>query len=173
MLEISSVYDFDSIYELMETSFPPDERRNSDGQAALFDDEKYRVYTVKDESGKQILGFLAVWEFENLLYIEHFAVSPTLRGNGIGSRMLAELADKTDKKICLEVELPENETAKRRIAFYERNGFKLNKYDYVQPAMEEGKNPVPLYIMTHGGFIDENEFALIRNRLYRYVYKCI
>ncbi len=173
MLKIASVYDFNGIYDLMETSFPSDERRNRVGQAALFDDEKYRVYTVKDERGKQILGFLAIWEFENLLYIEHFAVSPALRGKGLGSRMLAELADKTDKKICLEVELPENETAKRRIAFYERNGFKLNKYDYVQPAMEQGKNPVPLYIMTHGGFIDENEFSLIRDRLYRYVYKCI
>ena len=173
MLEISSIYDFDGIYALMETSFPSDERRKREGQAALFNDEKYRIYTVKDENGKQVLGFLAIWEFEKWVYVEHFAVSPALRGKGLGSRMLAELTALTDKKICLEVELPQTDTAKRRIGFYERNGFKLNRYEYVQPAMEEGKNPVPLYIMTYGCNINETEFNNIREKLYRYVYKVI
>ncbi len=173
MLKISEICDFDDIYTLMETSFPPDERRKCEGQAALFDDEKYRIYTVKDDGGKRVLGFFAIWEFEKWLYIEHFAVSPTQRGKGLGSRMLAELTAMTDKKICLEVELPENEIAERRISFYERNGFKLNRYEYVQPAMEEGKKAVPLYIMTYGGGINETEFNDIRGKLYRYVYKVI
>ena len=61
--------------------------------------------------------------------------------------------------------------AKRRIAFYERNGFFLNKYDYIQPPMSKGKNPVPLLVMTSGGKVSAKRFDEIKKCLYREVYK--
>ncbi|MBR7146301.1 MAG: GNAT family N-acetyltransferase, partial [Oscillospiraceae bacterium] len=52
-----------------------------------------------------------------------FAVREDCRGSGIGSELLDELIGTLPHPICLEVEPPETEIAKRRIAFYERNGF--------------------------------------------------
>ena len=98
-------------------------------------------------------GFLAVWEFESFTYIEHFAVDPVLRNSGTGSAMLQELVRKYQKQICLEVELPEDELTRRRIGFYERNGFVFNEYPYIQPPISKGKSPVPLRIMTYGSAI--------------------
>ena len=53
-------------------------------------------------------------------------------------------------RICLEVELPETEMAARRIGFYERNGFYYNDYFYMQPPIAEGRNAIPLRLMTTG-----------------------
>ncbi|MCI8448180.1 MAG: hypothetical protein HFH30_07230, partial [Eubacterium sp.] len=73
-------------------------------------------------------------------------------------------------RICLEVELPENDLAKRRIRFYERNGFFLNQYPYVQPSISKGRSPIPLLIMTSGQPVSEKIFQEIKSTLYEYVY---
>ena len=77
----------------------------------------------------------------------------------------------TDKDICLEVELPETEKAKRRIAFYERNGFFLNNYEYEQPAYSADKKAVPLLIMTYNKPVSYERFKEIRKELYLHVYE--
>lgn len=166
MLKKIDKTDFDKVYEIMETSFPTDERRRYGEQKALLDNNRYGIYVLNDD----IKAFAAVWEFEKVVFIEHLAVNPMFRNSGIGSDFLQQLGAHFSKMIFLEVELPENEIAKRRIKFYERNGFFLNEYDYVQPSMSEGKNAIPLMIMTSGAKIDECEFEEIKNMLYTHVY---
>ena len=171
MLERIAAEDFESLYRLMVISFPPTERRTKEGQRTLFATEPvYRVYGVKNEKTNSVDAFLAVWELENILFLEHFATAPALRGKGLGSRLLAELANMSEKPLCLEVEPPENDLAKRRIEFYKRNGFFLNEYPYIQPSLAKGQPPIPLLIMTRGKAVDPSSFALIRDELYRTVY---
>lgn len=86
--------------------------------------------------------------------------------------MLQELVRKYQKQICLEVELPEDELTRRRIGFYERNGFVFNEYPYIQPPISKGKSPVPLRVMTYGKGITRQAFEEMRKVLYRRVYKC-
>ena len=74
---------------------------------------------------------------------------------------------------CQTVEPPEGELTRRRIAFYERNGFCLNPYPYAQPSIAEGRAPVPLMIMTYGHQISEEEFIKTRDLLYKEVYHVI
>ena len=105
----------------MEISFPKDEYRNYDKQLSLMDNPAYRIYVMPDMETDDIKAFIAVWEFETIVYIEHFAVNPDHRNNGLGSKILCEIIKIVNKTICLEVELPENELAVRRIGFYERN----------------------------------------------------
>lgn len=170
-MERLTTRDFDEFFAIMEASFPTDERRPYEEQKALFDNPKYEVYARKNE-GKTI-GFLAVWRFDSVLFIEHFAVNPTFRNGGVGAGMLREMVESCESNklpICLEVELPENETACRRIKFYERNGFFYNDYPYVQPPISAGKNPVPLRVMTSGGHIAQDAFEEIRKTLYTEVY---
>ena len=64
--------DFEEVYRIMEQSFPADERRKKEGQQKLLDEEKYELLGVRNEGG--LLAFLAVWEFAEFVFIEHFAV---------------------------------------------------------------------------------------------------
>ena len=128
------------------------------------------IYVNKDDNG-EINAFIALWNFDGFVFIEHFAVSQTVRNCGIGSNILNSVKSITDKIICLEVEIPKGEFEKRRVAFYERNGFFLNEYDYTQPPISQGKNLVPLMIMTSGRKINNCEFENIKQKLYKVVYK--
>lgn len=165
MLQRINETNFPEIYRIMQASFSDDEYRPYDEQLALFEEPEYRIYYMP-------AGFLAVWEFESFIYIEHFAVDPALRNSGTGSAMLQELVKQYQKPICLEVELPEDELTRRRIGFYERNGFVFNEYPYIQPPISKGKSPVPLRVMTYGKGITRQAFEEMRKVLYRRVYKC-
>ena len=184
MLQQINETDFSEIYRIMQASFPDDEYRLYNEQLALFEEPEYRIYYVPvtgwegsgdnshRNSAMHAAGFLAVWEFESFTYIEHFAVDPALRNSGTGSAMLQELVRKYQKQICLEVELPEDELTRRRIGFYERNGFVFNEYPYIQPPISKGKSPVPLRIMTYGSAITQDTFEEMKRVLYQRVYKC-
>lgn len=171
MTEKLQKYEFNQLYELMELSFPKDEYREKADQEKLLDNPVYTVYSQKTDNGG-LKAVICAWDFNDFLYIEHFAVHPEHRNGGIGGNMLKEIVAECGKRVCLEVELPNTEMAKRRISFYQRNGFFLNDYPYVQPAMGKGKKAVPLSIMTTEGRLTEGDFEKIRSTLYREVYGC-
>lgn len=176
--------EFEQVFAIMERSFPLEEYRTYEEQKQLLRDPRYHIYTVhaavdqktendKDENPdthKAIQAFLAVWQLETFTFVEHFASDPALRGRGIGKVVLQEAARLFSGRICLEVELPETDLAKRRIAFYERNGFYLNLYSYVQPPLRKGKKELPLMLMTYGSGVSKEKFEIIRDTLYRDVY---
>lgn len=141
MVELLKFEDFDQMYSIMEQSFPYDEYRGYEGQKQLFENPEYKVFIHRNEETKEIDGFLSAWEFDDILFFEHFAVSSKVRNGGIGGRMLREVLTQVNKLTCLEVELPEGELEKRRISFYERNGFCYNPYPYTQPSIAPGREP--------------------------------
>ena len=162
---------FDQIYALMETSFPLEEYRPYPEQKALLSRPAYGLYAARDDREGNLLGFAAVWEWENFAFIEHIAVNPDYRNGGLGGKLLVQVVALLEKPVCLGVEPPDGGMASRRIGFYQRHDFFLNPYPYTQPAISEGRSPIPLLIMTHGREISEGEFLTIRNRLYRQVYQ--
>ncbi len=167
MIERLDPKEFDAVFDLMERSFPKEEYRPYAGQEALLSDPAYAIYTAKE--GGSILGFAVVWELEDILFLEHLAVAPEHRNSGIGSQLL-EYIRGSAKRVCLEVEPPETELTRRRVGFYERNGFFFNDYPYEQPFLGQGTGPIPLRIMTTGGTITPATFARIRELLYSRVY---
>ena len=171
MLEQLRNEEFDRVYRIMEASFPLDERRPFDEQRALLEDPDYRIYVCKAPAAEEIAAFAAVWNFEPVVFIEHFAVAPQCRNGGLGARMLKELVEQAGKTVCLEVELPGTDLAARRIGFYERNRFFLNPYPYLQPSISKGRSAIPLQIMTSGRPVSEEEFQHIKALLYRRVYR--
>lgn len=154
----------------MELSFPSDEYRTYDEQKALLDIPAYSIYAMYSELNA-IKAFIALWEFNKFIFIEHFAVNPEFRNNGIGAYMLNKLADLYDKTLCLEVEPPDTDLACRRIGFYKRNNFFFNEYPYIQPSISQGKEPIPLFIMTSGNKVGYDTFEQIENTLYEDVYR--
>ena len=93
----------------------------------------------------------------------------------MGSSVLQEVLKKQEGMVCLEVELPENELAARRIRFYRRNGFYLNEFPYIQPPISKGRNSIPLRIMPNPSLNhDYKEYTAmgqeIKSTLYQKVY---
>lgn len=170
MLEIMKDQEFDQVYSLMQKSFPIDEYRPVQEQQKLLQNQNYRIYTVHDTDKTTVRAFLAVWQFFDFTYFEHFAVDTALRGQGMGSMILKEASRLFDRQICLEAELPDTEIAKRRIEFYRRNGYFSNDYFYMQPPISEGRKAVPLMIMTAKSTVTKEQFEKIKAVLYREVY---
>lgn len=168
MLTVLKTSDFNAVYALMEKSFPEDERRPFDEQKVLLNNPVYKIYGLQD--GQTVIAFAAVYQFDTFTFVEHLAVAPSHRNGGLGALILRELGEISTARICLEVEPPETEMAKRRIGFYQRNGFALCPYPYVQPAISKGRTPVPLQIMSTGGVLDEAEFEMVKKVLYERVY---
>ena len=162
--------EFAKVFSILKDSFPRDEYRTYDGQKSLLNNPFYNIYVLPDLEEKNIMAFIAVWQFEGFAYVEHFAVSSQYRNRNLGSQILNKITKVLSCPLCLEVELPETDTAKRRIEFYKRNGFFFNDYTYFQPPFHKGKDPLPLAIMTYKESISKDEFEKIKAVLYREVY---
>ena len=115
------------------------------------------------------LGLLTTWHFEDFIYIEHFAIDPTLRSQGYGSEALKAFIHEHGKPIVLEAEPPTDALSIRRIKFYERIGLTLYDFPYMQPAYTEDSNPVELRLM---GTLDTNAtpLTLVSDTLHREVF---
>lgn len=168
VLETAKKEDFPRIYEIMSSSFPQSEMRSYEGQLGLLDHRCYKIY-VKRKNGV-IIAFLAVWEFDEVNFIEHFAVDSSFRGGGIGSKMLKEYLGTSLKPIILEVEPPKDEISVRRIEFYKKLGFHLNMFEYFQPPLQPGQKAVPLKIMTYPNPVDEDFFNRNKKIAYEVAY---
>ena len=66
----------------------------------------YHIYAALHPDGS-IQGVMAVWQFAEFTFLEHFAVSAADRNRGIGSAMLRALKEQTQTDICLEAEPPD------------------------------------------------------------------
>ena len=159
---------FDAVYNIMERSFPQNEIRSYGGQYALLKNSEYSLF-VREENGV-IIGFISVWDLDEIAFVEHFAIAEKWRGKGVGSGMLGEIFSLFDKPIVLEVEPPIDERTKKRVGFYECNGLIFHDYYYVQPAMEKGREEVELRIMCSQK-LDYANFEKVRAQLYTKIYK--
>ena len=116
------------------------------------------------------VGFLSNWQFEGFRYVEHFAIDPSARNGGIGGEALRLFLSLQEDAVVLEVELPEDELTRRRVGFYERQGFHLDSQRYIQPPYRSGGPSLELRLMSYG-FLDLTQrFAEVRDALYQKVY---
>lgn len=159
--------------ELYESAFPIDERRDFADVESLMGDDASHFHVCYFEENNKFSGFLTYWEWDDMRYFEHFAVDPLLRGGGLGAGYLKKVVEMKTTPVILEVEPPVDEIAKRRVGFYQRNGFRLwNELYYLQPSYGEGRNPMKLKLMTFGeiDFTGEDDDKILRIK--REVYGC-
>ncbi len=146
------------VEDLYMQAFPEEERRLWNPRP-----EGLRLQIARD-SADSFLGFITTWQLPgDITYVEHLAVSPALRGLGTGGRII----DMLPARVILEVELPETEEARRRIAFYERHGFRtVPEQPYLQPPYARHLPSVPMLLMVRGEF----DVAQTARNLHRIVY---
>ena len=161
---------FDEIYDLMKISFPENEYRTYENQKRLLDKKQYKVITKENENGN-VVAFLSVWSFPEFDFIEHFAVSPECRGGGVGSEMMKNLMQSTNKPIILEIEIPCDEMSIKRLRFYERLGFKLNEGEYYQLPMRKNAEPLKLNLMSYPEKLSDERFEFVKDCIHGKVYE--
>lgn len=161
--------DISSMYDLMRECFPPEERRIYQRHQMLYDSGCFEVYGKKDNDGK-VVAAMSVWKLDNVRYVEHLAVKSDLRGQGIGRELVKWVFEKENAPFVLEVELPENETAKKRIQFYEKLGMYYNEYPYLQPPFREGGGIIPLRFMTYPQKIDKKTYEIYKKMIHERIY---
>ena len=135
----------DAAMALYRRSFPAHELRLWPDQQAVMNDPLYHFDLCLLDGA--LAGLILYWDFGAYIYVEHFCVEPSMRGHGLGTLILAELAKK-NKPIILEIDPLTDDVAIRRKGFYERCGFKENPYAHVHPAYREGFSGHELKIMS-------------------------
>ncbi|KAA3436655.1 GNAT family N-acetyltransferase [Rufibacter hautae] len=160
---------FSQAWQWYEEAFPPEERRTLEQQTQLFTDSAYRFLAIMDQ--EEFAGFFGIWQLSGFTFLEHFAVVPSHRGKGTGSKALAILLETIPPPVLLEVEPPHSEIAQRRIRFYERLGFLLNDFEYRQPPYVAGMHWVPLLLMSYPSALDPSELEKVKGQLYNFVYQ--
>ena len=91
-LKTISKAEYDKYFALLEDDFCLEERKTKIDELAAFEDKNFSPNFIY-EDGK-LIGYACYWEFEDFLFIEHFAILKDMRGTGCGSRFLKEFADK-------------------------------------------------------------------------------
>jgi len=154
-----------------EFSFPVEERRDFSLIRELIKNEpKFSAYALTIR--RDYIGFMTTWNFENFVYIEHFAIEPTARNGGIGAKVMRQFLSGKGN-VVLEVEVPKDELSARRIRFYERLGFKLNLITYFQPPYRKGEEEVEMRLMSYGYINLDDSFNDVCHILYKNVYGVI
>ncbi len=138
----SPLYDFAE--RLLVDSFPPEERPTLADWRERATASFHRRVILKE---KQPVGLLTYWIFPSFTYIEHFAILPSLRNQQLGGEALDQFI-RGKECVVLEAELPTDSITTRRINFYQRHGFAIAPYPYLQPAYAEGLPAIPLHILS-------------------------
>lgn len=162
--------------ELLIDSFPPEEYRQLD-ELREYTDRTGNFHNNIIFDDDLPVGFITYWDFDRFYYVEHFATNPALRNGGYGRRTLEYLCNHLQLPVVLEVERPAEDTegmaedmARRRISFYQRQGFVLWEKDYYQPPYKPGDDFLPMYLMVHGNLDPEKDYEDIRHKLHTVVY---
>lgn len=155
--------------QLMTTSFPSEEYRPLE-ELRHYTDNKPHFYCNIILHHDIPVGFITYWNFGHFYYVEHFAIDPSQRNGGHGKNVLNHLCQQINKPIVLEVEMPEEEIAVRRINFYKRQGFDLWEKPYMQPPYKAGDDYLPMLLMAYGNLKCEQDFEQVKDRIHQEVY---
>lgn len=159
------------VENLLVQSFPDNEYRPLEQLRDYTDHKKAFCNNVILHENNPI-GLLTYWDFGTYCYIEHFAIDTRQRNGGYGRESLQLLCRLLERPVVLEVEMPDNELAERRIRFYQRQDFRLWTKPYKQPPYKAGDSFLPMYLMAYGNLQAERDFESVVSDIHREVYNC-
>ena len=154
---------------LMQAAFPPQERRDADLQREYTDRKTCFHCHVLLEKDTPI-GLLTLWKLEDFHYIEHFAIHEQYRNKGYGQQVLSLIKEEIKGMIVLEAEEPTDDITRRRIGFYQRQGFVLQETPYLQPPYRKNDRWFPMKLMTLNAEDFNSQFKRVRDTIYQEVY---
>ena len=151
---------------LFEEAFPEQERPPF---SIIRQRDAGKFHFLVAENGDEPVGILTYWTFDDLVYVEHFAIDEELRNQGLGKAVFLNVLSQQHDQVVLEIELLNTEEAVHRLAFYQSLGFFQNPQPYIQPSYHNDGRTVPMILMSKYE-LDDDEFCEIKQLLYREVY---
>ncbi len=164
---------FCELYEIYEASFPQEERRRKEDQKKVWENPAVDVRVIRRDG--RIAAFLSCWRLETCRFLEHLATAPDCRGGGLGRALVEECireAEEAGVPLFLEIEpvTEKKPDTVRRASFYERLGFFINPFPYEQPPLQPGAPRIPLWVVSYGRRVSEEEFKRYKQEIYGKVY---
>ncbi len=158
---------------LYEASFPAEEKVDFQTLIEKKDTQTVqpRLFAIVLKEMDKVVGLASIIDSHDFVFLFYLATCEEVRGKGIGTEILSVIKETYNKTIVLEVELPENGIATRRIEFYKRNGFHLLPYFYKQPALQEEMPEITMSIMSYPKTLTEKQFEKIKETIYTEAYK--
>lgn len=159
------------VEKLLQSAFPETERRDDRMQRAYTDYyPKFHCLLIRDFD--KPVGLLTYWDFDDFVYIEHFAIHESLRNRGYGGQALEMFIQEIGRPVVLEVEMPRSkgDITHRRISFYRRHGLSLRRMPYRQPPYREGDKWLPMKLMSSVKVKWPKIADTVRDTIYREVY---
>ncbi len=158
---------FAACWELYEASFPPEERRTLPCHgAAMAGAGDFRCLCFHDAAG--LAGIAFCWQAAAFLYVEHLAIVPERRGQGLGHRLLDYLAGR-GLPLILEIEPVVDAATERRWHFYRSAGFHRLPFAHLQPIYRHGDSPLPLELLSFPHAMSATEVAAFEHYLHERV----
>ncbi len=162
--------EFKAAIQIYEASFPINEKRALNDQIEALSDDSYHFQVIHNDN-LETMGLLLNWETEDFVYIEHFAILESARGQNLGGRILEKIKSEKNIPIILEIDPPVDDISKRRMDFYKRHGFTMTKYKHLQPTYKEHDETCTLNVMAYPN-IDEKLYNIfydfIINKVFYY-----
>lgn len=157
LLRLTSLTDplYGKAIELYNEAFPDEERRPAHEQAHVMTKEDYHFEVILAD--RDLVGIMLRWECGDLIFLEHFAILPDLRGRGYGAEAL-ELLKSRGKAILLEIEPPVDTMTERRYGFYRRCGFVMNPYHHIQAKYYVGAPDLELKVLSYPRTLTPEEY---------------
>ncbi|MBR3927343.1 MAG: GNAT family N-acetyltransferase [Akkermansia sp.] len=145
-VRVTEVETESELWSLYENTFPRCERR-SFGQHVRAMLEQPSFVCVKICVAERVAGLVFFWEMKHCLFLEHLAIAPECRRQGVGRMALKWLQGK-GLPIVLEIEPPVDTPTCGRLKFYESCGFLLLPYPHKQAAFHADTHSVPLGLLS-------------------------
>ncbi len=146
---------FAECWALYEAAFPAEERRTLACQrVAMAQAGNFRCLRLVQ--GGEFAGIAFYWQTEAFIYVEHLAVCPQRRGQGIGHSAL-ELLCRQGLPLILEIEPVEDAATERRWRFYRSAGFLQLPFHHLQPVYRRGDAPMRLTLLSYPHAMSEAE----------------
>ena len=150
-------------------SFPPAELKPLANIEKMWAEGWYRPWCLFD--GETLVGEAFLWlGHPGWALLDYLCVSPRRRGGGLGGAILAKLREKEAGTVILgeseePAHAPDESLARRRLAFYARNGARIAGYDtdmfgvhyktfyFAKEPLRDGR------LMAEHRFIYQNRFS--------------
>ncbi|MDR2009325.1 MAG: GNAT family N-acetyltransferase [Bacteroidales bacterium] len=161
--------DWENAIKIYNEAFPAEERRPAEQHAQLLkNDPSYCFYIIKNES--DIIGILITWKLDGVIFMDYLATISNTRNKGYGKKIVQKLQSISEYPIILEVELPDNELAQRRIGFYERLGFSIVDTNFFIPKFNNPGEKLPMYLMSFPSPINKETAEIIIKEIHSKIY---
>ena len=176
IIQVSSIVEspyISSIVGLLESAFPVCERRDTQDFVEYIAVNPYvECYAIVQSDS--FVGFIYLWRFTTFVYWEFIAIDDQYRGKGVFSSIFIQVREREELPFVCEAERADTNIAKRRIALYQRLGWRiLPKEDYVQPPFRKEDAPTPMYLLGHEKDMPLPPLEDVLSTLYKHVYTII